>query len=269
MDDRLTTEMDKRRWRKRHSLAIRWIAARVIATFFVPVAIAVIALVGFSYLGFESAEISTYWWSITAIAIYIGAFTYGEVYNREARRLFRDTRIALEKHREVLKKNLEPSVEVLRSREDVMRAVGELLVEASAQTQETQTEHGTSRPSQRIVYYFGSANLSPTIAEIKASQRLEGGDMTAVEIYQKGMEEVKRALVQVRQFIRLFDEENFPNRSFEFRRAHLDWLDAQLNLMKTSPNFALYDSRRAPRWNSSLYCTRFLGHKFVSCGGPE
>ena len=35
--------------------------------------------------------------------------------------------------------------------------------------------------------------------------------MTAVEIYQKGMEEVKRALVQVRQFIRLFDEENFPN----------------------------------------------------------
>ena len=181
----------------------------------------------------------------------IGAFTYGEVYNRVARRLFRDTRIALEKHRAVLKKNLEPSVEVLRSRENVMRAVGELLVAASAQTQETQTEHGTSRPSQRIVYYFGSANLSPPIAEIKASQRLEGGDMTAVEIYQKGMEEVKRALVQVRQFIRLFDEENFPNRSFEFRRAHLAWLDAQLNLMKTSPNFALYDSRRAPRWNSS------------------
>ena len=65
------------------------------------------------YLGLKSAVISTYWWSITAIAIYIGAFTYGEVYNREARRLSRDTRIALEKHREVLKKNLEPSVEVL------------------------------------------------------------------------------------------------------------------------------------------------------------
>jgi hypothetical protein len=138
--------------------------------------------------------------------------------------------------RSVLEKNLRPRIISLNSREEVLQAANEMLLETIQESKE-----------HRFVYFIGAASLSTP----RASGSSSDDRISLVEQYNNRLRNLEGGKVPVTRYIAMIKPADFPSRREETQKEYVTWLGKQLTLLKGNPKYELIDCPRAQPWGGS------------------
>lgn len=149
----------------------------------------------------------------------------------------------LEEQSKTLDERLAPDIRVLRNMEDVRTEAARVL---------EQVAHASE--DERLVTYYGAANLSPSKADVEKAEDDSGVKInTPAMRFKMAFDTVLSAAsgVEVTRYIRLFGEHEFGGRSEGFQKDHLAWFRGQLAMLKSSTCYRLAVAARAPEWGGT------------------
>lgn len=237
------------------------IANQLAITLGLPFLILATITIGIFVFKSASAEKTTIWWFVVAIAVLLISFVQGLHLNAESKRLYdeikSELRISATKTKseikEIVEENIDPHFTVLRSLPGIRSEAASLIAEEIKNYRDKKDSLG--------VVYFGSASLSPTTQEFRDASHSENQALSDIVRYQNALDDLKVSETKVTRFIRLLDENAFLSRDAKTRNRYLIWLENQVARLKTTSNYFLLDSRRAPEWGgprSSILTTHRL-----------
>jgi hypothetical protein len=137
----------------------------------------------------------------------------------------------------LLEKNLRPRIISLTTREEVLQAANEMLLETIQESKD-----------RRFVYFIGAASLS--VPRLKSG---EDDRMSLVEQYNNRLRNLEAAKVPVTRYVALIKTEDFikGRRRAETKQEYISWLEKQIGLLKSNPKYELIDCQRAQPFGGS------------------
>lgn len=175
---------------------------------------------------------------IVSIAILAGAVIKDAFIDKNIEAALDDVKSISEKTRQdvvgILDTNLRPRIISLDSREEVMRAANEILLEAFQESRE-----------RRFVYFMGAASLSTQEDSIAT----EEARLSLVDQYNNRLRTLEGAKVPIKRFISLIKPEEIRREGT--LREYVRWLNNQIQLLKGNPRYEIVDCPRAQPWGGS------------------
>jgi hypothetical protein len=178
---------------------------------------------------------------IVAIGVLAGAAFKDALLDKNVETALSEMKGVVEKSRHevrvILEKNLRPRIVSLNSRNDVLQAANEMLLETIQETK-----------GRRFVYFIGAAALSTSRAGAGEDDKL-----SLVEHYNNRLRNLEGAKVPVTRYVALIKPEDFTSgrRRDETKKDYVPWLEKQIVLLKGNPKYELIDCQRAQSWGGS------------------
>lgn len=138
---------------------------------------------------------------------------------------------------DILEKNLRPRITQLDSREKVLRAASDVLGEALKESGD-----------ERFVVFVGAASLSTQ----KDGKPEDEEKSSPVDEYKNKLRNLDLAKVAVKRYVDLMTtQREFVGRRRETLSEYLEWLEKQIDRLRSNPKYTLIDCKRAQPWGGS------------------